>query len=154
MTDRYPYRHHGPSVHGSKLADYLISEANMIEDIEQLRAENARLQQVLLAIANCPKHSRLDWYEMVEWMCSHARAALSADPAPVATITLYAMPPENAPKGCPVLVAGGIAMRKTGGEWFSGMCEPAFSRRLEWEPKWWAAIPQQNDAIAGENGND
>ena len=83
MTDRYPYRHHGPAVHGSKLTDYLISEANMIEDIEQLRAENARLQQVLLAIANCPKHSRLDWYEMVEWMCSHARAALSADPEPV-----------------------------------------------------------------------
>ena len=52
-------------------------------DLEQLRAENARLQQVLLAIANCPKHSRLDWYEMVEWMCSHARAALSADPSPV-----------------------------------------------------------------------
>ncbi|MCA9368547.1 hypothetical protein KC887_09960 [Candidatus Kaiserbacteria bacterium] len=44
MTDRYPYRHHGPAVHGSKLADYLISEANMTEDIEQLRAENARLR--------------------------------------------------------------------------------------------------------------
>ena len=51
-------------------------------DLEQLRAETARLQQVLLAIANCPKHSRLDWYEMVEWMCSHASAALSADPEP------------------------------------------------------------------------
>ena len=45
MTDRYPYRHHGPAVHGSKLADYLISEANMIEDIEQLRAENAQLRE-------------------------------------------------------------------------------------------------------------
>ncbi len=36
MTDRYPYRypyrHHGPAVHGSKLADFLVSEANMIDD--------------------------------------------------------------------------------------------------------------------------
>jgi len=31
-NERYPYRHHGPSVHGSKLIDYLVSEANMIED--------------------------------------------------------------------------------------------------------------------------
>ena len=27
----YPYTHHGPSVHGSKLKDFLISEASMIE---------------------------------------------------------------------------------------------------------------------------
>ena len=27
----YPYTHLGPAVHGSKLEDYLISEANMIE---------------------------------------------------------------------------------------------------------------------------
>jgi hypothetical protein len=27
----YPYTHHGPVVHGSKLEDYLISTANMIE---------------------------------------------------------------------------------------------------------------------------
>lgn len=32
MTERYPYRHHGSSVHGSKLEDFLISELNMIED--------------------------------------------------------------------------------------------------------------------------
>lgn len=32
MSERYPYRHHGPAVHGSKLADFLVSEANMIED--------------------------------------------------------------------------------------------------------------------------
>lgn len=25
----YPYRHHGPSVFGDKLTDFLISEANM-----------------------------------------------------------------------------------------------------------------------------
>lgn len=54
-------------------------------------------------------------------------------------------PPETAPKGAPVLVAGGIAMRKTGDEWYSGMCEPPFSRRLEWQPQWWAVIPQQNE---------
>ena len=28
----YPYTHHGPPVHGSKLQDYLISEASMIEN--------------------------------------------------------------------------------------------------------------------------
>ena len=70
-------------------------------DLEQLRAETARLQQVLLAIANCPKHSRLDWYEMVEWMCSHARAALSADPAPVGDEW---QPIETAPHETPVLL--------------------------------------------------
>jgi len=55
------------------------------------------------------------------------------------------MPPEAAPKGVPVLVAGGIAMKKTGGDWFTGMDNENFTRKLEWEPKWWAAIPQQND---------
>jgi hypothetical protein len=30
--DRYPYRHHGPAIHGSKLVDFLISEHNMRED--------------------------------------------------------------------------------------------------------------------------
>jgi hypothetical protein len=63
---------------------------------------------------------------------------------------LIKMPPDCAPKGVPVLVAGGIAMRKTGGEWFSGMCDPAFSRALNWQPKWWAPIPQQNDPIQQE----
>lgn len=29
---RYPYRHHGPAVFGSKLADYLISEMHLRED--------------------------------------------------------------------------------------------------------------------------
>ena len=29
---RYPYTHHGPIVHGSKLLDYLISEAALRED--------------------------------------------------------------------------------------------------------------------------
>jgi len=33
---RYPYRHHGPPVHGSKLEDYLISEASLREDVPEL----------------------------------------------------------------------------------------------------------------------
>lgn len=61
------------------------------------------------------------------------------------SITLQMHPAHTAPKGVPVLVAGGIAMLKTGGVWFSGMAEPAFTRPLNWEPKWWAVIPQQND---------
>jgi len=53
-------------------------------------------------------------------------------------------------KGVPVLVAGGVAMLKTGGEWFSGMEEPLFQRRLVWTPTWWAAIPNSN-CIMGED---
>ena len=49
------------------------------------------------------------------------------------------------PKGVPVLVAGGVAMLKTGGEWFTGMEEPLFQRPLEWTPKWWAKIPVDNE---------
>ena len=39
---RYPYTHHGPAVYGDKLTDYLISEANLIEDgvIEPLTNES------------------------------------------------------------------------------------------------------------------
>lgn len=48
------------------------------------------------------------------------------------------------PKGVPVLVAGGIAMIKTGGEWFTGMEEPLFTQPLDWEPKWWAHLPIEN----------
>ena len=62
-------------------------------------------------------------------------------------VELRQMPPEIAPKGVPVLIAGGIAMKKTGGKWCSGMCEPAFSRELNWEPEWWANLPQQNDPL-------
>lgn len=29
---RYPYTHHGPTVYGSKLADFFVSEANLRED--------------------------------------------------------------------------------------------------------------------------
>lgn len=63
-------------------------------------------------------------------------------------ITLERHPPETAPKGVPVLVAGGVAMRKTGGEWYTGMSDPPFQRPLEWQPKWWAHIPSSNDAPA------
>lgn len=48
------------------------------------------------------------------------------------------------PKGVPVIVAGGVAMLKTGGEWFTGMEEPLFQRSLEWSPMWWAPIPGDN----------
>jgi len=33
---RYPYTHQGPSVHDSKLDDYLISEASLREDLPEL----------------------------------------------------------------------------------------------------------------------
>jgi hypothetical protein len=32
MDSRYPYTHHGPTVHGSKLMDFLISEHSLRED--------------------------------------------------------------------------------------------------------------------------
>lgn len=33
---RYPYTHHGPPVHGSKMADYLISELSLRDDCPEL----------------------------------------------------------------------------------------------------------------------
>lgn len=33
---RYPYTHHGPSVYGSKLVDYLVSEIALREDHPEL----------------------------------------------------------------------------------------------------------------------
>lgn len=62
---------------------------------------------------------------------------------------LARMPADCAPLAEPVLVAGGIAMRTAGGEWLSGMCEPPFSRKLQWTPEWWAPTPHQNDAPTG-----
>ena len=52
--------------------------------------------------------------------------------------------PELAPKGVPVIIAGGVAMKKTGEEWYTGMEEPLFQRRLEWDPNWWSPIPNDN----------
>lgn len=51
---------------------------------------------------------------------------------------------EKPPKGVPVIVDGGIAMLKTGDEWFTGMEEPLFQRPLGWTPKWWMKIPTKN----------
>lgn len=51
---------------------------------------------------------------------------------------------ELPPKGVPVIVAGGTAMLKTGGVWFSGMAAPLFTRPLAWTPQWWARIPNDN----------
>ena len=53
---------------------------------------------------------------------------------------------KDAPKGVPVLVYGGVAMLKTGGEWFTGMEEPLFTRRLEWEPDCWWPLPKAPEA--------
>ena len=51
--------------------------------------------------------------------------------------------PENeAPKGVPVIVRGGIAMKKTSGEWFSGMEDPLYQRPLQWKPDCWMFIPE------------
>ena len=61
-------------------------------------------------------------------------------------LTIERFSPDIAPKGVPLLVAGGIAMKKTGGVWVSGMTDEPFTRELNWEPHWWAHIPQQNDA--------
>ena len=32
----YPYTHAGPAIHGSKLMDYLLTEARMIEDADMV----------------------------------------------------------------------------------------------------------------------
>tara|TARA_R110002072_G_scaffold100778_9_gene222061 strand:+ start:6218 stop:6427 length:210 start_codon:yes stop_codon:yes gene_type:complete len=57
------------------------------------------------------------------------------------SITQSWQPIETAPKGVPVLVAGGLAMQKTGGEWFSGMEEPLYRRMLQWTPTHWMPLP-------------
>lgn len=43
--DRYPYRHHGPAVHGSKMIDYLISELALREDCPELFADEAQTKE-------------------------------------------------------------------------------------------------------------
>jgi len=40
---RYPYTHHGPPVHGSKLADYLISELSLRQDRPELFEDRTAL---------------------------------------------------------------------------------------------------------------
>tara|TARA_R110000772_G_scaffold45492_1_gene104211 strand:- start:2545 stop:2985 length:441 start_codon:yes stop_codon:yes gene_type:complete len=80
---------------------------------------------------------------------NQARAALSAlPPQEVIGDPIYQlrqMPVSTCPKGVPVLIAGGVAMLKTGGDWYTGMYEPMFSRKLNWSPEWWANIPNGNE---------
>lgn len=63
----------------------------------------------------------------------------------MAPLRVHRLPVAAAPKGAPVLIAGGIAMKKKDGKWYSGMTDDPFTRELNWTPKWWACIPQQND---------
>ena len=49
--------------------------------------------------------------------------------------------PDEAPKGVWVLVAGGMAKKQTGGTWISFQN----NRQLQWEPKWWAHVPTENN---------
>lgn len=44
-------------------------------------------------------------------------------------------------KGVPVFVAGGVACMKTGGDWYSGMDQPPYSRKMQWEPEYWMPMP-------------
>jgi len=63
------------------------------------------------------------------------------NPDEIHSLVLGRYPPDIAPKGVPVLVAGGVAMKKTGGQWFTGLEEPLFQRPIEWKVTWWAPIP-------------
>lgn len=38
----YPYTHHGPAIHGDKLTDYLVSEANLREAHPELFEEDTQ----------------------------------------------------------------------------------------------------------------
>lgn len=49
--NRYPYTHHGPSVYGSKMMDYMISEHSLIEDLEDMARKQARFKWVLAAFS-------------------------------------------------------------------------------------------------------
>ena len=69
-------------------------------------------------------------------------------------LVINRMHPDCAPKGAPVLVAGGIAMKKTGDGWFSGMSEPPFTRPLSWDPQWWAWVPQDNALKPGDAADE
>ena len=104
--------------------------------LQEMRAQKARAEAAEKAYVE-----QFDKREAAEAELTTLKAEL----AEARQDALSKMPPDCAPKGVPVLVAGGIAMRKTGDEWFSGMCEPAFSRPLNWQPQWWAPIPQQNE---------
>lgn len=42
---RYPYTHHGPSVYGDKLTDFLVSESSLKEDRGNILADMLRLDE-------------------------------------------------------------------------------------------------------------
>lgn len=71
------------------------------------------------------------------------RADQSVDLLPPLRIERYH--PDIAPKGARVLVAGGIARKLTGDQWVSCMGGPNDERPLNWTPKWWTHLPEQND---------
>jgi hypothetical protein len=60
------------------------------------------------------------------------------------SIKMYQTAEKLPPKGVPVIVSGGVAMLKTGNEWFTGMEAPLFERPLGWTPRWWMKIPTEN----------
>ena len=163
MTDRYPYRHHGPAVHGSKLTDYLISEANMIEDIEQLRAENARLRE-LLSIAVEMTGEPECWYDHHGYCQAHnlepkgecwvelSSAILSADPAPVGDA--WQSIDNITPDAGHVLLLG--STRHDARTIFTGWIAQngmiyGDAWGLDCKPTHWMPLPKPP---AGENGND
>lgn len=82
---------------------------------------------------NFPDRTTVMWKEFVP----QARAAIEA----------MKRNPETTPKGIPVLVDGGVAMKKTGGEWFTGMEEPMFQRPLQWEPTFWIPLDAFNEPL-------
>ena len=122
---------------------YVMGHPHHWKTAATLRALSAALEQ-MTAIKDIHQVKRHEYFERAE-AAEAERDALKAELAAARQDALSKMSPYCAPKGVPVLVAGGIAMRKTGDEWLSGMCEPAFSRPLTWQPQWWAPIPQQNE---------
>jgi len=52
-------------------------------------------------------------------------------------------PPAN---GVPVIVKGGLAMRKTGGVWYTGMEEPLYQRPIEWQVTHWQPLPPTKES--------
>ncbi len=57
-------------------------------------------------------------------------------------INAHEEPPQE---GAVVLVAGGVAQYRDG-IWYTGMEEPLYQRPIEWDVKWWMAIPSAPEA--------
>jgi len=115
------------------------AQTDDLSDIERVARGICKADMVLPDEISCGGKPR--WSQYVR----QAKAALAGMPMRKSG----KQPIETAPKGIPVIVAGGIAMQKTGGEWFTGMEEPRYERALEWQPKWWMPIPTTNE-IEGE----